>query len=61
MVLSHPECDSEVLDESDFVGSSELLMNEAIRLASVGKKDMMLITECGTADRVLAETEDNLI
>ena len=60
VVLSHPECDSEVLDESDFVGSSELLMNEAIRLASVGKKDMMLITECGTADRVLAETEDNL-
>ena len=60
MVLSHPECDSEVLDESDFVGSSELLINEAIRLASIGKKDMMLITECGTADRVLAETEDTL-
>jgi quinolinate synthase len=60
MVLSHPECDSEVLDESDFVGSSELLMNEAIRLASIGKRNMMLITECGTADRVLAETEDTL-
>jgi quinolinate synthase len=59
-VLSHPECDSEVLEESDFVGSSELLMNEAKRLASIGKRDMMLITECGTADRVLAETEDNL-
>ena len=59
-VLSHPECDSEVLEMSDFVGSSELLMNEAKRLASIGKKDMMLITECGTADRVLAETEDNL-
>jgi quinolinate synthase len=59
-VLSHPECDSEVLEESDFVGSSELLMNEAKRLASIGKRDMMLITECGTADRVLAETEDSL-
>ncbi|HJM24361.1 MAG TPA: quinolinate synthase [Candidatus Thalassarchaeaceae archaeon] len=59
-VLSHPECDAEVLEESDFVGSSELLMNEAIRLASIGKRDMMLITECGTADRVLAEAEDNL-
>ena len=59
-VLSHPECDSEVLEMSDFVGSSELLMNEAKRLASIGKRDMMLITECGTADRVLAETEDSL-
>ena len=35
-------------------------MNEAKRLASIGKRDMMLITECGTADRVLAETEDSL-
>ena len=60
VVLSHPECDSEVLDESDFIGSSELLKDEAIRLASQGKRDLMLITECGTADRVLAETKDHL-
>tara|TARA_B100000287_G_scaffold419255_1_gene457253 strand:- start:3557 stop:4702 length:1146 start_codon:yes stop_codon:yes gene_type:complete len=60
VVLSHPECDAEVLVESDFVGSSELLKDEAIRLASEGKRDLMLITECGTADRVLAETEDHL-
>jgi len=59
-VLSHPECEVEVLEESDFIGSSELLINEAIRLASVGEKDVMLITECGTAERVLAETKDNL-
>ena len=59
-VLSHPECDAGVLEESDFVGSSELLKDEAIRLASEGKRDMMLITECGTADRVLAETENHL-
>ena len=60
VVLSHPECDAEVLKESDFVGSSEVLKNEAIRLAAKGKKDLMLITECGTADRVLAETNDHL-
>tara|TARA_B100000686_G_scaffold351848_1_gene451910 strand:+ start:24381 stop:25466 length:1086 start_codon:yes stop_codon:yes gene_type:complete len=59
-VLSHPECDSDVLNESDFVGSSELLKEEAIRLASEGKRDLMLITECGTADRILAETKDHL-
>jgi len=59
-VLSHPECDAEVIEESDFVGSSEVLMNEALRLASEGKKDLMLITECGTADRVMAESDDDL-
>ena len=32
-VLSHPECDTDVLDESDFVGSSEVLMEEALRVA----------------------------
>tara|TARA_B100001175_G_scaffold143585_1_gene121894 strand:- start:5906 stop:6979 length:1074 start_codon:yes stop_codon:yes gene_type:complete len=56
-VLAHPECDVGVLEESDFVGSSELLMEEAMRLASVGSRDIMLITECGTAERVLAESE----
>ena len=60
IVLSHPECDSEVLQESDFVGSSESLKEEAIRLAGEGKRDLMLITECGTADRILAETNDHL-
>lgn len=59
-VLSHPECDADVIEESDFVGSSEVLMNEALRLSSEGKKDLMLITECGTADRVIAESDDDL-
>ena len=59
-VLSHPECDADVLEESDFVGSSEVLMEEALRLVSIGKKDLMLITECGTTDRVLAESEEDL-
>ncbi len=59
-VLSHPECDTDVLDESDFVGSSEVLMEEALRLASAGKKDLMLITECGTTDRIIAESNEDL-
>ena len=59
-VLSHPECDTDVIEESDFVGSSEVLMNEALRLSSEGKKDLMLITECGTVDRVIAESDDDL-
>ncbi|HJN70604.1 MAG TPA: quinolinate synthase, partial [Candidatus Thalassarchaeaceae archaeon] len=59
-VLSHPECDADVLAESDVVGSSEKLMNEALRLSEEGKPDIMLITECGTADRVRAESESEV-
>ncbi len=59
-VLAHPECNVDVLEEADFVGSSEKLIREAIRLGAEGKPDVMLITECGTAERVLAETEDVL-
>jgi len=59
-VLAHPECNVDVLEEADFVGSSERLIDEAIRLGAEGKPDVMLITECGTAERVLAETEDDL-
>ena len=59
-VLSHPECSADVLEESDFIGSSEVLIKESIRLGSEGKNNIMLITECGTADRVLAETNDEM-
>ena len=59
-VLSHPECSADVLEESDFIGSSEVLINESIRLGKEGKNNIMLITECGTADRVLAESNDEM-
>ena len=59
-VLSHPECDSDVIAESDIVGSSEVLREEALRLGTEGKPDIMLITECGTADRIRAESENEL-
>jgi len=59
-VLSHPECAADVLEESDIIGSSEVLIKESIRLGKEGITDIMLITECGTADRVIAETKDNL-
>ena len=59
-VLSHPECAADVLEESDIIGSSEVLIRESIRLGQEGMTDIMLITECGTADRVMAETKDEL-
>ncbi len=59
-VLSHPECDSDVLEESDVIGSSESLIKSALQLSAEGKKDIMLITECGTAERIIAESENDL-
>jgi quinolinate synthase len=59
-VLSHPECDAEVLEESDIVGSSEVLITKTIELSENGEKNVMLITECGTVDRILAETKNDL-
>jgi quinolinate synthase len=59
-VLSHPECDADVLEESDIVGSSEVLIKKSLELSAIGKKDIMLITECGTVDRILAEAENDL-
>ncbi len=59
-VLSHPECAADVLEESDIIGSSEVLIKESIRLGQEGMTDIMLITECGTADRVMAETKQEM-
>jgi|TARA_B100001996_G_scaffold380865_1_gene369152 quinolinate synthase len=59
-VLSHPECAADVLEESDIIGSSEILIKESLRLGEEGMTNIMLITECGTADRVMAETKKEL-
>ena len=56
-VLAHPECDSEVLEASDFVGSSERILTEAKKLGGQDGVAVMMITECGTAERAIAESE----
>ena len=55
-VLAHPECDSDVLEASDFVGSSERILVEAKRLGAQEGVAVMMITECGTAERAIAES-----
>ena len=55
-VLAHPECDSDVLEASVFVGSSERILVEAKRLGAQDGVAVMMITECGTAERAIAES-----
>jgi quinolinate synthase len=55
IILAHPECAPNVLEEADFVGSTEAMMDYARRLEAQGRVDVMPITECGTADRMKAE------
>ena len=52
-MLAHPECDSDVLEASDFVGSSERILVEAKRLGAQDGVAVMMITECGTAERAM--------
>lgn len=51
-ILAHPECTTEVADASDFVGSTEQMLDQL----NVSESDeFMLITECGLTDRARQE------
>lgn len=55
LVLAHPECPPEVLDEADFVGSTSGL------IGYVGEnrpKRVVMITECSMSDNVAVEYPD---
>jgi quinolinate synthase len=54
-VLAHPECPAEVLEVSDFAGSTAA-MNDYV-LARKPKR-VVLITECSMADNVAADAPD---
>jgi quinolinate synthase len=51
VVISHPECDTDVTGASDFAGSTSQ-MEGVIR--DSGKKNVMLITECSMGDNLRA-------
>jgi quinolinate synthase len=51
-ILAHPECTSEVADASDFVGSTEQMLDQ---LNTSESEEFMLITECGLTDRARQE------
>jgi quinolinate synthase len=57
-VLSHLECDPEVVDKSDMSGSTADMLNY---IKNSKDETFMLITECGISDRVRMEISDKQI
>ena len=54
-VIAHPECPPDVLDASDFVGSTADMINY-VNEKRPGR--VLLLTECSMSDNVAAETRD---
>lgn len=54
-VISHPECPPNVLDISDYVGSTSGMIKEVSR---VNPKKVLMITECSMSDNVSVEFPD---
>jgi len=52
VILAHPECPPEVLDEADFVGSTAGMINEVARRSP---KRVLMVTECSMSDNVAVE------
>src|SRR5262245_19234099 len=52
IVLAHPECPPDVLEEADFAGSTAAL---AHYVQERGPKKVVLLTECSMSDNVAAE------
>ena len=57
-ILAHPECDPAVVEKSDFVGSTEQMLDFVKKSP---KREFMLVTECGLADRARTEFSDKKI
>ncbi|MBP9855057.1 MAG: quinolinate synthase NadA [Candidatus Omnitrophica bacterium] len=51
-IISHPECNAEVVKNSDFVGSTSELFDY---MKKSKDKEFMLLTECGLAGRLQVE------
>jgi quinolinate synthase len=55
MVLAHPECSPEVVEASDFSGSTSALIH-AVQDANANR--YLLLTECSMADNIVAENPE---
>jgi quinolinate synthase len=51
-IVSHPECNSTVVDNSDFVGSTEQMLSY---MRETESKEFLMLTECGLSSRLQVE------
>ena len=54
-IVSHPECNSTVVDNSDFVGSTEQML---AYMRETESKEFLMLTECGLSSRLQSEFPD---
>ena len=54
-ILAHPECPTEVIEASDFTGSTAAMSDYVVRRKP---KQVVLITECSMADNVACDAPD---
>jgi quinolinate synthase len=54
-IVSHPECNSAIVDNSDFVGSTEQMLGFMKKTSS---KQFLMLTECGLSARLQSEFPD---
>ena len=54
-VIAHPECPPEVIDESDFSGSTAMMMNYVTQRRP---SQVVLVTECSMADNIAVANPD---
>lgn len=55
LVLAHPECSPEVVEESDYSGSTSAMINY---VQNADAKRYLLLTECSMGDNIAAENKD---
>ncbi len=55
LVLSHPECSPEVVEASDFSGSTKAMIEQ---VRDSGAEQYLLLTECAMGDNVAAENPE---
>ena len=54
-IVSHPECNSAIIDNSDFVGSTEQMLSF---MKKTDSKQFLMLTECGLSSRLQSEFPD---
>jgi len=54
-IVSHPECNSVIIDNSDFVGSTEQMLTF---MKGTNSKQFLMLTECGLSARLQSEFPD---